>query len=45
MPNMIDDKEMKKGDWEFLFSGNIMTCKWMDNQSVLHLSSAFERKE
>ena len=27
---------------EFLFSGNIMTCKWMDDLSVLLLSSALE---
>ena len=42
MPKMIDDKQMKRGDCEFLFSGNTMACKWMDNRSVLLLSSALE---
>ena len=37
MPKMIDDKQMKRGDCEFLFSGNTMACKWMDNRSVLLL--------
>ena len=35
MPKMIDDKQMKRRDCEFLFSGNTMDYKWMDNQSVL----------
>ena len=43
MPKMIDDKQMKRGDCEFLFSGNTMACRWMDNRSVLLLSSALER--
>ena len=42
MPKMIDDKQMKRGDCEFLFSGNTMACKWMDNPSVLVLSSVLE---
>ena len=42
MPKMIDDKQMKRGDCEFLFSGNTMACKWMDNWSVLLLSSALK---
>ena len=42
MPKMIDDKQMKKGDCEFFLSGNTMACKWMDNRSVLLLSSALE---
>ena len=33
---------MKSGDCEFLFSGNTMTCKWMDNRSMLLLSSALD---
>ena len=40
MQKMIDDKQMKRG--EFLFSGNTMACKWMDDQSVLILSSSLE---
>ena len=39
---MIDDKQMKREDCEFLFSGNTMACKWMDNWSGLLLSSALE---
>ena len=39
---MMDDKHMKRGDCEFPFSGNTMACKWMDNWSVLLLSSALE---
>ena len=31
MPKMINDKQMKRGDCKFLFSGNTMACKWMDN--------------
>ena len=42
MPKMIDDKQMKRGDCEFLFSGNTMACKWMDNRSVLLLLSTLE---
>ena len=42
MSKMIDDKWMKRGDCKFLFSGNTMACKWMDNRSVLLLSSALE---
>ena len=42
LPKMIDDKQMKNGDCEFLFSGNTMACKWMDNWPVLLLSSALE---
>ena len=42
MPKMIDHKQIKRGDCEFLFSGNTMACKWMDNRSVLLLSSALE---
>ena len=33
---------MKGGNCEFLFSGNTMACKWMDDWSVLLLSSALE---
>ena len=27
MPKMIDDKQIKRGDCEFLFSGHTMACK------------------
>ena len=42
MLKMIDDQQVKRGDCEFLFSGNKMACKWIDNRSVLLLSSALE---
>ena len=42
MPEMTDDKKMKRGDSEFLFSNKMMTCKWMDYQFVLLLSTALE---
>ena len=42
MLEMVNHKQMKRGDCEFLFSGNTMACKWMDNRSVLLLSSALE---
>ena len=42
MPKMIDDKQMKMEDCEFLFSRNIMACKWVDNWSNLFFSSALE---
>ena len=42
MPEMVDNSQMKKGGCEFLFSGNTVACKWMDNRSGLLLSSAFE---
>ena len=42
MVNMINDKQTKRGDCEFPFSGNTMACKRMDTRSVLLLSYAFE---
>ena len=42
IPKMIDEKQMERGDCEFLFTGNTMACKWMDNRSVLLLLSSLE---
>ena len=42
MPKMLEDKKMKRNDCEFLYSKNVMACKWMDNQSVLLVSTALE---
>ena len=39
---MIDARQIKRGNCDLLFSGNTMACKWMDNRSVLLLSSALE---
>ena len=43
MPKMIDDKQMKRRDCEFVFSSNTMVYKWMDNRPVLLLSSALKQ--
>ena len=42
LPKMLEDKKIKVGDCKFLYSKNVMACKWMDNRSVLLLSSAIE---
>ena len=42
MPKMFEDKKMKTGDCEFLYSNNLIVCKWMDNRPVLLVSTAFE---
>ena len=38
---MIDNKQMK-GKLQVPISDNTMTCQWMDDSSVLLLSSALE---
>ena len=43
MPKMIENKQMKRGDCEFIFLGNTMACKLMNNRPVLLLSYALER--
>ena len=42
MPKMLEDKKMKWGDCEFLYSKNVMACKWMNNRSVQLVSTALE---
>ena len=42
MSKMIDDKLMKREDYVLIFSDNTMAWKWVDNRSVLLLSSALE---
>ena len=42
MPKILEDKKIKKGDCEVLYSKNAMACKWMDNQAVILLSTALE---
>ena len=39
---MLEDKKMKRSDCEFLYSKYVMACKWMDNRSVLLVSTALE---
>ena len=42
MPKTLEDKKMKRSDCEFLYSKYVMACKWMDNRSVLLVSTALE---
>ena len=42
MPKMLEDKKMKRGNCEVLYSKNMMACKWMDNLLVLLVSTALE---
>ena len=42
MPKMLEDKRMKRGNCEVLYSKNMMACKWMDNWHVLLVSTALE---
>ena len=42
MPKMFEDKKMKRSDCEFLYSKYVMACKWMDNRSILLVSTALE---
>ena len=42
MPKMLEDKNMQKGDCEMLYSKNVMAYKWMDNRSVLLVSTSRE---
>ena len=37
-----DDKQMKRDDCEFLYSRHTICCKWMDNRSVVLLSTALD---
>ena len=36
MPKMIDNKQMKRGDCKFFYSGNTMACKWIISQCCFH---------
>ena len=42
MRKILEDKQMKRGNCEFLYSKEVMTCKWTDNWSVLLVFTAFE---
>ena len=42
MQKMLEDKNKRRDDCQFLCSKNVMTCKWMDNRSVLLVSAALE---
>ena len=42
MSKIIDDRLMKREDYVFIFSDNTMAWKWVDNRSVLLLSSDLE---
>ena len=42
MPKVVEDKKTKRGDCEFLYLKNVMAFKWVDNRSVLLVSTALE---
>ena len=42
MAEMTGDKNMKRGDDEFLFSNKVDCCKWFGNQSLTILFSNVE---
>ena len=42
MPRFKPDKEMKRGDCQFLFSQDVVCCKWMDNRSVTMIATNVE---
>ena len=45
MPVLKHDKEMKRGEHDWLSSNHLSTIKWMDNKSVILLSNYFNPKE
>ena len=42
MPEMPDDRKMKRGDFEYLYSDKVACCKWLDRRSVTILFSNVE---
>ena len=42
IPKMAAEKKVKRGDFEFLYSKNMVVCEWADNCSVLVFSNALE---
>ena len=42
MPNLKADKELKRGESQFLYHKNVMVSKWMDNRGVLMVGSAVD---
>lgn len=39
---MAEEKKVKRGDFEFLYSKNMVVCEWADSCSVLVFSNALE---
>ena len=42
IPKMAEEKKVKRGDFEFLYSKNMVVCEWADSFSVLVFSNALE---
>ena len=42
IPKMFEYKKINRGDCKFLYSKIVMTCKWMDNRSILLEFTALE---
>lgn len=42
IPKMAEEKKVKRGDFEFLYSKNMVVCEWADSCSVLVFSNALE---
>ena len=45
MPVLKHDKEMKRGEHDWLSSNYLSAIRWIDNKSVLLLSNCFNPKE
>ena len=42
IPKMAEEKKVKRGDFEFLYSKIMVVCEWADSCSVLVFSNALE---
>ena len=42
IPKMAEEKKVKRGDFEFLYSKNMVVYEWADSCSVLVFSNALE---
>ena len=42
MPTLKADKDLKRGESQFLYHKNVMVSKWMDNRGVLMVGSAVD---
>ena len=40
---MLEDKKINRSECQFLYSKNVMACKWKENRSVLLESTVLER--
>ena len=42
MPQMTEDRKMRRGDHDYMYSEKVACCKWFDRRSVLMLFSNIE---